>query len=254
MKKVLLLNKQIGQTPLEAIQEFRNHNILYQTEKLGYAGRLDPMAEGLLLVLVGEENKHKKKYQDLDKEYECEVLFGVETDTYDVLGLVSSRVIPDFDLESQKDEVLKKVQSDIGEIEQPYPPYSSKTVNGKPLHWWARQNRLSEIHIPTKRIIIYSIKVISTSKIHRSKLETKIFDRLKLIRGDFRQQEIIEGWTKFFVNNKKTNFLIVKLRISCSSGTYIRSLAHRLGQKIGIGAIALSINRTKVGDYDLPKI
>jgi len=55
-----------------------------------YAGRLDPLAEGLLLVLTGEECKNKEKYLGLDKEYEVDVLFGFATDTYDILGKVLS--------------------------------------------------------------------------------------------------------------------------------------------------------------------
>jgi len=55
---------------------------------LTYAGRLDPMAEGVLIILVGDECKKKQKYLGLDKEYEIEVLFGLETDTQDILGVI----------------------------------------------------------------------------------------------------------------------------------------------------------------------
>ena len=84
----ILLYKKIGETPLECLNRFKVENSEYESLPMTYAGRLDPMAEGLLLVLVGEECKKKEDYLYLSKEYEIEVLFGFETDTADVLGKI----------------------------------------------------------------------------------------------------------------------------------------------------------------------
>ena len=81
MKKVIVLNKKEGETPLESLENFRAKNKKYQDVKMTYAGRLDPMASGVLLVLAGDETKNKEKYLNLDKEYEFEILFGFATDT-----------------------------------------------------------------------------------------------------------------------------------------------------------------------------
>jgi len=86
MQKVLNLYKQTGVTPLQTIKQLQKRYPEYQDSKLGYAGRLDPMAEGVLLVLVDEENKKRRTYESLEKEYEFYMLFGVKTDTYDILG------------------------------------------------------------------------------------------------------------------------------------------------------------------------
>ena len=67
MKNILHLYKPIGVTPFQLIQQFRIEHPEYQDIKLGYAGRLDPMADGLLLVLVGEENKKRKQYEEMLK-------------------------------------------------------------------------------------------------------------------------------------------------------------------------------------------
>ena len=83
MKKILNLYKEVGETPLERLERFKKDNSEYANEKMTYAGRLDPMAEGVLIVLVGEECLNKEKYLGLDKEYEFEVLFGFRTDTYE---------------------------------------------------------------------------------------------------------------------------------------------------------------------------
>src|SRR3989344_9613864 len=89
MKNIIVLNKKEGETPLEALENFRPRNKEYKDIKMTYAGRLDPMASGLLLVLVGKEIKNKEKYLALNKEYDFKILFGFATDTYDILGRVT---------------------------------------------------------------------------------------------------------------------------------------------------------------------
>lgn len=80
---VICVYKEVGETPLEAISKIKT------TEKLSYIGRLDPLADGLMLVLVGEENKNREAYLDLPKTYRFEFVSGFKTDTYDVLGLAN---------------------------------------------------------------------------------------------------------------------------------------------------------------------
>ncbi len=88
MDKVLNLYKQPGETPLECILRYKENNPQFENVPMTYAGRLDPLAEGVLLVLSGKEVHRKEEFLNLKKEYEVEVLFGFETDTYDVLGFV----------------------------------------------------------------------------------------------------------------------------------------------------------------------
>src|SRR4029077_12126698 len=137
-----------GQTPLQTVKKLQKQNQKYQNIKIGYAGRLDPMADGLLLLLLGRENKKRKKYEDLAKQYEFTVLFGVATDSYDLLGKLT-KVCKTTINETRIRQATKQF---VGTYNQPYPPYSSKTVNGKPLYFYARENRLSEIIIPTKNV------------------------------------------------------------------------------------------------------
>ncbi|KKR79021.1 MAG: tRNA pseudouridine synthase B [Candidatus Nomurabacteria bacterium GW2011_GWA2_40_9] len=88
-KNIILLNKKEGETPLSALSLFRDKHKIYKDIPMTYAGRLDPMASGLLIILAGEECKNKEKYLNLDKEYEFEILFGFQTDTYDILGKIT---------------------------------------------------------------------------------------------------------------------------------------------------------------------
>ena len=79
--------KPIGISPLDAIKTLKEKYPELKDEKMTYAGRLDPLAEGVLLILAGNAVHEKEKYLKLDKEYEGEILFGFTTDTYDILGL-----------------------------------------------------------------------------------------------------------------------------------------------------------------------
>lgn len=247
MEKVILVDKPLGNTPLQAIKDFKKENPAYRDVTISYAGRLDPMAEGILLLLIGEENKKRKKYEDLPKSYETEIVFGITTDTFDSLG-----IIKEVSLKTPKAEHLKKVVTGfIGKQEQKYPPYSSKSVNGRALYWWARRERLSEIEIPNRQIEIYKIKVLQTSMIPAKKLVDNINKRIENVEGDFRQEEILKAWAGFGKENEGKIFLKIRLEVACSSGTYIRRLALDIGEKLACGAFCLSIKRTRIGDFEI---
>ena len=109
MKQYVILEKEVGETPLIALRKWKEQNPEYKDVIASYAGRLDPMASGKLLVLFGEECKKQKSYTNLDKEYEIEVLFDVGTDTGDALGLTeySGKATPVDNL-SRLNEILRK--------------------------------------------------------------------------------------------------------------------------------------------------
>ena len=82
----VILDKSVGQTPLACLEEWRRAAGVAVSVPLTYAGRLDPMASGKLLILIGEECKQKDSYLNLDKVYNFSALLGIESDTHDVLG------------------------------------------------------------------------------------------------------------------------------------------------------------------------
>lgn len=239
------LYKKIGETPLQRLERFKDEKAYYKTRSLTYAGRLDPMAEGLLLVLSGKNIKNKEKYLNLNKEYEFEVLLGFRTDTGDILGKV-------LEFKSIRPSGVK-ISPDkfIGKFVQDYPRYSSKTVDGKQLWRWAREGKLGKIEVPKREVEIYDLKSISQRNISGNKLLKEILRRIGLVEGDFRQNEIKIVWKSIL--NKKLNkkFKILKFKVTCSSGTYVRSLAEKIGQEFDLPALAFSIKRTKIGRYEL---
>lgn len=225
MEKVLKLYKNLGETPLECLERFRASNPEYANEKMTYAGRLDPMAEGVMIALVGEECKKKDEYLGLDKEYIFEVLFGFETDTFDILGIPKSRDIKPYDF-----------QNFVGKKIQEYPAYSSRTFQ------MARDG--IDFEPPTKEVEIFSIEMLEEREIESDKMLAEILERIDLVNGDFRQEEIKSAW-KNILENAPEKFQIAKFKINCSSGTYVRSICNELG------GLAYLIHRTRVGEYKI---
>lgn len=252
MHNTLVIYKENGLTPLQAIEQFRKNNPAYQSVKLAYAGRLDPMAEGLLLLLVGDECKKRKYYERLDKTYQFTTLLGVSTDSYDALGQITAcslNRVPK-NLEQQLSPIIIGLTTKINQL---YPPYSAARVNGKPLYYWARQNLLNTITLPTKIIEVFSLQLNSINQIPAQILQQEIAGRISKVQGDFRQSEILTGWQKFFTQHQ-TPLITASLTVRCSSGTYVRSLAHQIGQYLGCGALALEIKRIKIGNFSLTDV
>jgi len=231
-QSVLTLYKKRGETPLECILRFKKENPEYKDEKMTYAGRLDPLAEGLLLVLVGEECKNKEKYLGLDKTYEVDVLFGFATDTYDVLGKVLKTVNKKH-LEHEDglgyhevekfQPIFKEIKTFIGKFSQKYPPFSSKTVHGISLFNLFKSGELKDEEIPEKEVEIKDIKILGGKTISKKDLELYIQESINLVSGDFRQKEILDIWEKKLKETEQNLFMIVSVRVDCTSGTYMRS-------------------------------
>jgi len=244
---MLVVFKNIGETPLECLERTRIDQKIGADVPMTYAGRLDPLASGKLLILVGEECKEKEKYLGLDKEYEIKVLFGVKTDTGDALGIIEKvdTVMPDK---------MPSWSKFVGKLTQVYPVYSSKTVSRRSdlrkiqLHTLARSGDLPD-EMPTKEVEIYSVEEIGKGETRGRELAAQAVENVSKVKGDFRQKDIIGGWERFAQENGGAVFLIIKLRVACSSGTYMRSLAERIGKEAGTVAFTFSIERTKIGSF-----
>lgn len=253
MNKILSVYKPYGFTPLQMIAKLRLQFPEYEKEKIGYAGRLDPLANGVLLFMIGDATKERDKYLALPKSYEFTALFGVQTDTYDLLGLVKNAPSP-FKGEGNKKIITTFLKNHLGKQTQTYPPYSSKPVYGKPLFWWAKEKKLNEITLPQREIEIMSFQTISFGEMTKDALEEKIKETIEMISGDFRQEEIQKAWNAFFEDSEnyaERHFLTARFRVTCSSGTYVRGLVNDLGKELGTGAVTLDILRTKVGEYGI---
>jgi tRNA pseudouridine55 synthase len=255
MEKHVTIEKEVGQTPLQALEAYRAKHPELLGMPMAYAGRLDPMASGKLLILLGEECKQQEKYHSLDKEYEFSVLFGIESDTGDVLGRLASGKpprVPEIKLYEIAHDLL-------GEISFSYPRFSSKTVKGKPLHVWTLEDRLNEIEIPSYTATIHSLSLVDlTSKTCTqiadealTKIETipEVTEESKALGRNFRRDEVRKDWHNFKEQFGNVRYPIATFKCVCSSGLYMRTLAEEIADRAGTKGLAWSIDRTKIGEY-----
>lgn len=256
MEPYTTIEKHVGETPLQALVRLRAEQLIPDDVPLAYAGRLDPMASGKLLVLIGEECKNQEYYHGLDKEYNFQVLFGIGSDTGDVLGLVEAC---DEQSSVSLDAVVHAANSLVGPITLPYPHFSARTVLGKPLHVWTLENRLHEIDVPTKTSTVYALKVrdidtypieqIYTATIEKINTIPTVTEESKVLGRDFRRTEVREHWHKILMEHKYHRYAIAELTCVASSGTYMRSLAEEIAKRLNTCGLAYSIHRTKIGRY-----
>ena len=201
------------------------------------------MASGKLLILLGDECKRQDAHTGLDKEYEIEVLLDVGSDTGDILGLVSGTEV---ETHPTRTEIQDCPREGLG-TSSPLPAYSSKTVHGKftfPLctRRNARHHRDSCPRRDHSPHLLLSIK-----QIEHDTLITRVVSLLalaptsdepsKALGADFRIHDVRNSWAGLGFGPK--TYTILKLRVTCGTGTYMRSLAERVGATLGTRALAL---------------
>jgi tRNA pseudouridine55 synthase len=197
---VLLLDKAVGISSNHALQAAKR---LFNAEKAGHAGTLDPLASGLLPVLLGDATRFSGYLLDAPKCYEAEVQLGVTTTTADAEGEVIERKVVDVG-PAQLQAVLHRF---LGSQTQIPPMYSALKRAGTPLYVLARRGET--VDRPARSIVISQIELVS-------------------YEGD-----------RFTV------------RVACSKGTYIRTLAEDIGAALGCGAHLNGLRRTATGPFQL---
>ncbi len=208
---VVVVYKPLARTPLETLNMLREvspenygNNI-----PLSYAGRLDPMARGVLLVLVGCGVKSQKQRENLEKDYRFDILFGIRSDTFDFLGMCSNPI----SLTESLDEFSEKLETAKNslfpsntKIEQSYPPYSSIRVRGKPLFWWSKNGRLSEVEIPRIMVELRKFEILEKKEIRSNEIVDYLIWNVRRVNGDFRQNEIIDRWRELLKIDSNGDF------------------------------------------------
>ncbi len=197
----LLIDKPETWTSHDVVAKVRN---TFRLEKVGHCGTLDPMATGLLILVLGKATKLSERFMSSDKVYEGTMRLGETTDSYDADGEVTSEnLIPLMSV----DELNEAAKPFLGDQQQIPPMVSAIKVGGKPLYKLARQGQ--DIPREPRLVHIYTYKF----------------------------SEYEEPFAYF--------------RVSCTKGTYIRSLAHDLGQKLGCGAHLTRLRRLGSGRFDV---
>lgn len=197
---ILLLNKEPGFTSHDAVAKLRG---ILRFRRIGHAGTLDPMAQGLLVMLLGKATRASEYASGAEKEYIADFILGVETDTQDTTGNVLAEAPVDV-TESQLRQALSSFE---GGYDQVPPMYSAIQKDGVRLYDLARKGK--EVERESRFIALPLLELLS-------------FDPP---RG--------------------------KLRVLCSKGTYIRTLCHDLGQRLGCGGAMSALTRVQAGDFSL---
>ncbi|MDE0243302.1 MAG: hypothetical protein OYG31_01130 [Candidatus Kaiserbacteria bacterium] len=235
--------KNSGETPLACIDRLFDRSKHTYT----YAGRLDPLAEGLLIILVDDECKKASSAYGLSKTYQFSFVVGVATDSYDCLGRITEHKPVKDDTAHR---VRRAVSSMQGSLTMPYPPYSSKAVQGKPLHQHARDGTLASVTIPETTMTISSFEILRAEQLSLSTVRNTAEQSIRRVRGDFRQTAILKDWS----NLQETSVYQIHAQASVGAGTYIRSLVHAIGNQIGQPTVTTHIKRTAVGNLSLTDV
>ena len=205
MDGILLIDKPTGMSSFGVVARVRGmiRSATGQKAKVGHCGTLDPLATGLMIIVVGKYTKRAGEFSKLDKTYQTELILGQTSTTADGEGektVVSAR-------QPSKEEITQVLEQFVGKISQIPPAYSAIKVNGQRAYKLARAGK--PVDIQPREVNIYSISNIDYDY-PRLSFETEV-----------------------------------------SSGTYIRSLAEDIGQKLEVGAYMSALRRTKIAQFDL---
>ena len=206
-----------GILPIYKERGITSHDVVFrarrilQMKKIGHSGTLDPEVDGVLLLLLGGATKVSDYAMDLGKSYRAEVCLGIKTTTEDLTGEVVEECKV-TDISLDKiNEILKSM---IGEIEQKPPIYSAIKVNGRKLYEYARRGQL-DVEIPTRKVNIYNISFIENSEYYKD--------------------------DKFYFS----------IDINCGKGTYVRTIATSIGEKLNLPSTMSKLTRTRSGEITL---
>lgn len=244
MNGLINVYKKRCDTPYQTVKKVRNMLGFDDSVKIGYAGRLDPLASGVLLLMIGDECKNRDVHQNHSKTYTFDLVVGISTDSLDPLGIITE--IDQSSLNINESQIIKLLNTFVGSQSQKYPSFSSKTINGISMYKLAKKNKLKENEIPSKLINIHKISLNSMRSEKFQEYTDQIIDDIKRIKGYFRQNEVINSWK---ILNFNENVKIINITVEVSSGTYIRVLAEEIAKKLDTIGIADNIIRTRVGDY-----
>lgn len=218
MNGIINVYKEPGYTSFDVVAKLRG---ILKTKKIGHTGTLDPEAVGVLPVCIGNATKICELLTDETKEYVALLRLGITTDTQDMTGIVLENH-EDMLAKIPSDKIKEAILSFKGEIDQIPPMYSALKVNGQKLYDLARKG--IEVERKARKVKIEEIEILDSDV------------------GTAEGKPTENG-----LHNT------IKIRVVCSKGTYIRTLCHDIGQKLGCGGCMEHLERTRVGCFTADK-
>jgi tRNA pseudouridine55 synthase len=225
MNAVLIIDKPAGLTSHDVVNRVRR---ILQEKSVGHLGTLDPLATGVLPLVIGNLTRLAQFYTSSEKTYEGTIRFGFSTDTYDAEGEPTSPAQPVTLSLEQVRQLASRFQ---GVIEQTPPPFSAKKIQGVPAYKLARKH--AEV----------SLKPVQ--------VEIKEFEIARVDNASFAGDAHVCPDVLVREAEQASGGPVAIFRARVASGTYMRSVAHDMGQLAGCGAHLESLRRTAVGEFDL---
>lgn len=211
-------------------------------EKATHTGTLDPMASGIVIILTGEDRFKKGIQTAWNKTYEFSILWGISTDTGDLLGIIKNVVA-----QIPNSEKITHIISDFPHTyDQFQPAFSARRYNGLSSFDWARKG----VKIPQKKrtITIDSLTTDHFAVKSLSQIIQQQTNNIRKIHGDFRQDEIQNNWSQLLQKHDQS-FLISHHTAVVSTGTYIRQLTQDIALIADMPATTVHITRSKNGPF-----
>src|ERR1044072_266431 len=218
MDGVLIIDKPAGLTSHDVVAKVRH---MLRVRRVGHTGTLDPFATGVLVVLIGRATRLAQFLSGLEKEYEAIIRLGYATDTGDVTGKRLHDELKPPGKGWSRDEIETALESLRGYIDQVPPMFSAKKQGGKRLYELARRGE--EVERKPVKVCIHQFEAI--------RLTGKPSGELL--------KDNLDGTFDF------------EVRVACSAGTYVRTLAEDFGKRLQIGAHLAELRRTRVGDFGI---
>jgi len=238
--------KDAGNTMIQTIDKFKQENNI--NNKVCYCGRLDPMARGIVLLLVGDECKKMNDYLQTQKEYEFEILFGLSTDTDDPLGIIENiNYYNENEVKYYLEKIKEYISDKIGYFEQKFHNFSSKRIKGKPLWlYYSNNDTINNISYNISHdVTLFNVSYKDIKKYDFNEWRLNIINIINKIdkKNDFRQETIINNYNKI---NEFNNIYTIPIKIKVSSGFYVRQLVADIKSHFNISILTYDINRTNV--------
>jgi len=220
MNGVLVIDKPAGLTSHDVVNRIRR---ILQQRAVGHLGTLDPLATGVLPLVTGNMTRLAQFYTDSEKTYEGVIRFGFATDTYDAEGEPAG---PAQNVEVSLEQLRELAERFRGRIDQMPPPFSAKKIHGVPAYKLARKH-----------------KPVQLEPVH---VEVKEFEILGLVNNGIKEKGALgNGRADTGQPGDRASF-----RARVASGTYLRSVAHDMGQQLGCGAHLESLRRTSLAEFE----
>ena len=217
---IVLLNKSRGISSFKAINKLK---WIIGSSKVGHAGTLDPIAEGLLIVMINNATKFSDNLMKRDKEYFVELELGYETDTYDIEGEITEKYEGNINISDEK--IIEAVNSFAGEIMQVPPMYSAIKINGEKLYELARKG--IEVEREARKVKIYSIREINVE--HKEKCRISFYTEVS--SGTYIRSLVRDIGRKLGVYATMTRLVRTKIdKYSIEESVLLEEIEEKLGK------------------------